>query len=139
MAHLRQDQRNALESVFEGKPALKEAIHTAENFTLCEEAGHCDLVFLGTSQGFGTCSRIHGVNVAVFAKLPCEAGRNEEFHPCSHAFLIREAGPEEKDEYQRMHNMSVYVVERLVIGESEGRAVRFMPTGEKKSYVHRCM
>ncbi len=135
MAHLRQDQRRTMETLFEGRPALPSALHTYNEFYLGE--GRVPLHFLGISEGFGTCSRIHGVDVAVFGLKPFE--QQTALRNFAHAFLLRPALPEEMTEYQRLHDMAVGVVERLLFCSMNCTKAYFKLSGFKATYVIRGM
>lgn len=135
MAHLRQDQRKTIESLFDGRSVLPSGLHTYEQFELQQEKS--PLYFLGMSEGYGTCSNVFGVDVAVFGFEPFE--QQTPLRPFSHAVALRPAGVEELTEYQRQFGMLVGVVERLDLESVNCSRVSFRLTGHKGSYVIRSM
>jgi len=136
MSHLRQDQRWVMEKLFEGQPVLPSGLHTIEHFILVV-GQPVPLYFLGISEGFGICSRIKGVNVAVFGLQPYK--QQTEMQPFSYAFLLRPAEPKEMTVYQQTNYMAVEVVERLTLTNRNCTQAFLGLSGSKGSYVNRCM
>ena len=80
-----QKQRRAIEALkeFVTSPWLPEAFEKRDvTFKMGKNerrrGWHETLVYLGLSQGFGTCSDIHGMDVAVFNPMPCSSWQIEQ-------------------------------------------------------------
>ncbi len=135
MAHLRQEQRQALESAFRGIPPLDRGVEFRSFFELEGRR----LAFWGVSEGYGTCSQIHNVNVAVLGdpdlgSAPIPHGLNIHY-----IFWLREADPDELSSYERQMGIKVMIVELLQVKEVNAQKVILSRSALKGRYVVRQM
>lgn len=115
------------QSIFDGKvKQLRSA------FYLCTEDGGFGLSYLGTSEGYGTCSDIHGMNVLVFGlQVPEIKIKKEEkvkMAKAAYAALLFEA-----EEVDNHYEQAVELLAFHMVDES-GR-VYFKQTGHRAIYV----
>jgi len=131
-----QFQRRAIEKVF-----------ARTHITITKETefrlnGH-GLTFLGTSTGVGTCSDIHGINIAVLG----QGSGIRPAHPltspidCLGLVLLRNLLPEEYEDQKKSGwyvGQSMLMIEGLKIKEerSPNNSINLKLSGRKSSYVH---
>ena len=138
MSSIRQYQRRALESL---KP------EKTDDFIVCPDDQYFlnfqKIYLLGISKGIGTCSDLHGVNIAVFGSqttLP-----ELRWHPkpgekieCSWSALLREPSSEEKQRSSLSNSIFSLAVEGLEVlrqkKEKKSNLIYFTPTGKIEVY-----
>lgn len=133
MACIIQTQRRALENVLDNSP-LK--IEKEQYYDLNGE----ELTLLGVSVGVGTCSDMHGVDIAVFSK---EVPFDPDMHhlpllpkECSGAVLVRKPFSGETDpELPLGHGQKALVAEGLTATCREGRIIGFLSNQRKRFYI----
>lgn len=134
MAHIRQEQRQALEEVFRHQAPITTDLDGVEAIMVDGEP----LAFWGMSLGYGTCARIDGVSVAIVGDpSKGQTPIGQPFMP-RFVFSLRQAQAEELDEYERLHGIIVMIVELLLLEKISGRRVFFTSSGRRNRYVHRC-
>ena len=118
---IRTPQRRALESLLEEDP--RNAISVDEN-TISVDMGMfyldgTQIFLLGVSQGIGTCSDFHGINIAVFSKevrVRPVSLQGPVHELCAGLALLRGPTDEEKAA-QKYPDQACLVVEKLKILE----------------------
>ena len=137
MSFIIQPQRRALEEVFTRFDLL---IRPGYQFYLASE----EVNLLGISIGAGTCSDLHGLNIAVLSKEPFNPTVNRVKNlpvNCSGAVLIRRMSIEEEGDKKKSNwyiNQPIFVTEglRLVDQDRFLRKLFFELNGLKTYYVH---
>ena len=139
MAHLRQEQRQAMEGVLTKVSPLQKNLRSDAELIL--QPG-TPLVFLGVSQGYGTCARIQGLNILVVGYAQATQGPLDDSNlvsTCKYVFLLRPAGKEELSAYEEQNGIAVRAVECLELVKDEDQQLVFRNTGQKATYVQRQM
>ncbi len=134
MAHLRQEQRQALEEVFRSFAPQDFDLSGAEF-----ELEGKPLAYWGTSEGYGVCSRIHDVNVAILGDPTQGSIPTDSVGRVHYIFFLRPATNEEKSNYEKRHNILVMVVEMLVPVEYKSQKLVLARTSLKSCYVKHSM
>ena len=138
MSSIRQYQRRAAESVI---TRINMTVKHGPKILLNKRSGK-KLHLLGISEGTGTCSDLHGINIAVFSEHPFDPKRHRlitESKPCHGAVLLRD--PTEKEIREHRHEFSVddqclQAVEGLIsVPTKGGNILRFKPNGKSALYV----
>lgn len=134
MAHLRQEQRQALEEVFQSFVPL-DIDFRGTDFELEDKP----LAYWGMSEGYGVCSRLHGVNVAILGDPTQGAIPTDSAGRAHYIFWLRPATNEEKSNYEKRHNILVMVVEMLLPSARNGNKLVLTRTNLKSCYVQHAM
>ena len=131
MAGLRNFQRRALESLVNmGASVITTRLEGAK-FYLDETP----IYFLGVSTGIGTCSDMHGLDIAVFANFPPIGKPRGNMKSCLYAALLRSSTEEEKQQ-QACPDLAYMTVEGLEVVKQEWNYVVFKQGGTKAIYVN---
>lgn len=131
MASIHNYQRRALESVI--GPESPDMLPNLEGdkFYLGGEP----IYFLGTSSGVGTCSDMHGVDIAVFSMTPANGEPRGTLESCTHAALVRPLTEEEREQ-QAYKEVAYKAVDGLRVVKKEWNYVIFERNGKKAVYVN---
>ncbi|OGN29299.1 MAG: hypothetical protein A3A33_03715 [Candidatus Yanofskybacteria bacterium RIFCSPLOWO2_01_FULL_49_25] len=134
MSFIVQRERYAIEEVTGIMPELRHG----SAYALIKGNGTGEslpLYLVGVSEGFGTCSNVHGVNVLGLSKNePKGTAHAPQLVPtCRVAVLFRAATPEEIA--KNGNNRSVAAVELLEFVKIEKGTVFFRLTGHSATYV----
>lgn len=138
MSCIRQYQRRALEAL---KPKEIQSIYllSTNEFYLDNQK----IYLLGISEGIGTCSDLHGVNIAVFSRAKPEdnrmlLGQNKEIF-CAWSTLLRKPTEEEfQNELKDKKGIAYLVVELiepiLLIEKDDGKRIYYFKSTTKKEF-----
>lgn len=135
MAFLTQFQRRAIESL---KPHASSSLSDilSSSFWL---NGKQSLIILGISEGIGSCSDIHGMNVLVlsanFLNEPLRIPTAQQIRSCAYAVIIREAREDESVNHNFDPSAEVNCVELLKVLYSETSKTEVSLTGHRAYYV----
>ncbi len=102
-----------------------------------------EIFFLGISEGIGTCSDLHGINIAVFGQEESPSPRFPRGKikvNCSWAAILRKPADEElKQEGHNSDTLCLMVEGIEILGEhpikKDKTIYNFIATGKKKIYV----
>lgn len=134
MSGIWQMQRRALECATHGQELN---LQVGPQQVLQLEDGRT-LFPLGVSQGIGTCSDIHGINILVLGVEEPTDGRNRDYvfsEKCSRVALLRDVTPEERAQLTNPSHAWA-MTERLELVRQGEEIVVFMRPGVTKPYVH---
>lgn len=123
-------QRRALEHVI-GNP---HPFHLRQGLTY--HLGGTQIFFWGISEGVGTCSDLHGTDIAVFGfDGPSEP--LSEIINCSFAGLVRSPTDEERRCLRKppYDDPPLKITEGLSMIEETAHAIRFMRSWKKGNYI----
>lgn len=130
MTNIHNFQRRALEALTIGRLPTKITVGGNRIYYLEDR----ELYLLGISEGVGTCSDLHGLNIAVFSHKGGKDGISPK--PCDYAGLVRKLTTEETNEdYYARRNISRLVVDGLEVVEDTAEFTRFANTGRKERYT----
>jgi len=138
LSFILQTQREAIEDLIRDWPTADLRGRKLKDIEFCvlEYGDGAPRIYCwGVSGGYGSCSRIHGMNVAVFGKSEPESDEVfddfEKLQTCYYAVLVSEPFEEDGQIKRRVdllkHDCSVPTVNGLM--------VFFRRTGEDQEYV----
>jgi len=132
-----QAQRRAIESLRKCAKPLPKGIGTSELFLDDERR----LYIAGVSQGTGTCSDVHGMDVLVLDFVPPTHNRpyipnGSSVATSQYAVLLRSPTKEElREQRKSLPSASLLAIELLEPIEGGGGRIIFRATGKSECYV----
>lgn len=129
MSNVHNYQRRALESLLQKGLAAPVVLKENQQYFLDGE----EIFLLGISKGIGTCSDLHGVNIAVFGHTRPKRIQGRPVFPeqCEAAAIIREPTSEEWPD----QNSPARIPDNLVVVKETAECIWFVRKGSGDPYV----
>ncbi len=134
MGFVIQMQRRAIERLYRHVD-----VRTIPNLTnkILKTATGSRLFVQGVSRGFGTCSQVHGVDVAVLGFRTYYMQDTSTLHMhCKYCVLVQEATPAEyKARNTHSEDVTLMRVELLGVSQASSNSIEFLQTGITSWYI----